>query len=61
MSKKVSRIISAIMIIAAVIFILYALNHPEAGFPWSIGITYTIYAVYACAVIFLMIAPFKKK
>jgi hypothetical protein len=34
------------MLVFAAGFVVYALNNPQAGFPWSNGITYTIYLVY---------------
>ena len=42
MTKKISRIISAVMFAAAVMFFLYALNHPEGSFPWGNEITYIL-------------------
>lgn len=60
MNKKYSRIIAAIMLIVAVVFICIALNNPQASFPWSNTVTYILYGVYAAAMIVLFIAPFKK-
>ena len=60
MSKKVSRIIGAVMLAAAVIFVIIALTHPEMSFPFSNAVTYCIYAVYAALTVLLLIAPFKK-
>lgn len=61
MSKKVSRIIGSIMLAAAVIFVAAALGHPEMSFPWSNSVTYSLYAIYLAVMIFLLIAPFKKR
>ena len=61
MTKKISRIISAVMLAAAVLFFLYVLNHPEGGFPWGNEITYTLYAVYLLVMVVLAVAPFERK
>jgi ABC-type transport system involved in cytochrome c biogenesis permease subunit len=61
MTKKISRIAAAAMLLLAAAFLCFAFNHPEASFPWSNTITFILYAVYAIAVIILFIAPFKKK
>ena len=34
MKKSISRIIGVIMLIVAIVFIMFALNHPEKSFPW---------------------------
>lgn len=61
MSKKVSRIAAGIMCVIAVGFFLYAINHPEVGFPWSNMVTYVIYIIYLLVMILLFIAPFGRK
>ena len=61
MAKKLSRIIATIMLVLAVVFWWYALNHPEGSFPWSNTVTFSLYGVYIVAMIILYIAPFKKK
>ena len=33
MKKSISRIIGVIMLIVAIVFIMFALNHPEKSFP----------------------------
>ena len=35
MKKRISRIIGLTMLIIAIVFIMFALNHPEKSFPWS--------------------------
>ena len=60
MAKKTSRIIGMIMLIVAIAFVVFALKHPEASFPWSNTVTYAIYAVYLIVVAILLVAPFKK-
>ena len=59
--KKTCRIIASVMLLVAIGFIVFALNHPESTFPWSNTITYTIYGIYALVTILLFIAPFKGK
>ena len=59
--KKTCRIIAGVMLVSAIGFIAFALNHPESSFPWSNTVTYTIYGLYALVMIVLFIAPFKGK
>lgn len=60
MTKKYSRIIAAIMLVIAIVFIFIALNNPQASFPWSNAITYILYGIYVVIMVVLFIAPFKK-
>lgn len=39
MKKRISRILGLIMLIIAIAFIVFALNHPEMSFPWNNTIT----------------------
>ena len=59
--KKISRIIATIMLVIALGFIVYAINHPELSWPWSNAVTFTIYGIYLLIMIILFIAPFKNK
>ena len=59
--KKTSRIAAGIMLMVAIGFFIYAINHPEGAFPWSNTMTYTIYGVYLLVMIVLFIAPFADK
>ena len=61
MTKKTSRIIATVMLILAAAFLLYAFNHPEASWPWSNMVTFTLYGVYVVVMAILFIAPFRKK
>ena len=61
MKKSTSRVIAALMLIAAVGFLLFAFAHPEWSFPWSNSITYFLYVFYVLLTAVLFIAPFKKK
>lgn len=58
--KKMFRSIAWVMLIAAVIFLVYAVTHPTASFPWSNAITYAFYAVYILVMLVLFVAPGKK-
>jgi len=45
-AKKTLLLSWALMLILAVGFILYAANHPEGNFPWSLSTTHMIYKIY---------------
>lgn len=60
MTKKASRVLAVLLLLLALGFTGYALCHPEAAFPWSNGVTYGLYALYAAVIAVLFIAPFKK-
>ena len=57
MKKSTSRIIGLLMLIIAVIFIMFALNHPEMSFPWNNTITWLLYGLYFLVTVVLFIAP----
>lgn len=61
MTKKNSRIIGLIMLVVAVIFLVFAMGHPEMSFPWSNTVTYVLYIVYLITMVIFFVAPFKKK
>lgn len=61
MKKKISRIIGLIMVVIAIGFVVFALNHPEMSFSWSNTITWVLYGLYALVTAVLLIAPTKKK
>lgn len=60
MTKKISRIIGSIMLVIAIAFVVFALNHPEMSFPWSNTITWALYGLYAIVTVVLLVAPTKK-
>ena len=61
MKKSTSRIVGLVMLIIAVAFIMYALNHPEKSFPWNNTITWLLYGLYFLVTVVLLIAPKLKK
>ena len=61
MNKSISRIIGLTMLIIAIVFIMFALNHPEKSFPWSNTITWLLYGLYILVTVMLLIAPKTKK
>ena len=61
MKKSISKIIGLTMLIIAIVFIMFALNHPEKSFPWSNTITWLLYGVYFLVTVVLLIAPKIKK
>ena len=61
MKKSISRIIGVIMLIIAIVFIMFALNHPEMSFPWNNTITWLLYGLYVLVTVVLLIAPKMKK
>ena len=61
MRMRKTRITGIIMLIAALVFVVYALGHPEGSFPCSGNVTRTIYAVYVILMILLILSPFGRK
>ena len=61
MKKNTSRIVGLIMLIIAIAFILFALNHPEMSFPWNNTITWLLYGLYFLVTVVLLITPKMKK
>lgn len=57
--KKVLKTIGWVMVAVAALFVAFALGHPEASFPWSNGVTYTIYGLYIIVTLGLLILPRK--
>ena len=61
MKKSASRIVGLVMLIIAVAFIMFAVNHPEMSFPWNNTITWLLYGLYVLVTVVLLIAPKMKK
>lgn len=55
MSKKKYKKIFIICILVLIIFIIYAFNHPEKSLPFNNNITYAIYILYICLIVYLFI------
>ena len=60
MSRK-SFIMGCTFVAIGVLFVLYALNHPESSFPWPNRVTYLGYFVYFCVTVACFIASAKIK
>ena len=54
MKKRISRILGLIMLIIAIAFIEFALNHPEMSFPWNNTITWLLYGLYILVTVMLL-------
>ena len=61
MKKSASRIVGLVMLIIAVAFIMFTVNHPEMSFPWNNTITWLLYGLYVLVTVVLLIAPKMKK
>ena len=61
MKKSTSRIVGLVMLIIAVAFIMFAVNHPEMSFPWNNTITWLLYDLYVLVTVVRLIAPKLKK
>ena len=61
MNKTTSRTIAGIMLIAAICFVWYALNHPESSWLWSNTVSLILYSAYILVMAVLFAAPFRKK
>lgn len=61
MSKKCSRFIAGLMLFLGILFIGFAMTHPESSVKIWNTVLYTINAIYMLVMIILFIAPFGKK
>lgn len=61
LNRRLSRIFGFLLCILAIAFVLYALRHPEASFPFPLPSVYAVYGIYAAITLFLLVAPFKGK
>lgn len=60
MSKKILKMIATAMLVALILFIVFALNHPEKSFPWHNGRTYGGLVVYVSVMTVLFVASLGK-
>lgn len=58
--KKQFFIPACVLIIAAIVFVVFALNHPELSFPWSVQLTHIIYGIYIDVIVLLIVMAFRK-
>ena len=59
--SNILRVVSLVMLIAAILFFGYALGHPEGSFPISRQVTYACYCGYFGAMFGLFAASFLNK
>ena len=59
--EKIFFGVGCLMVVVAIGFMVFALNHPEMSFPWSNNITYVIYVVYLVVTIFMFCISKKTK
>lgn len=45
-----------LLVVGAVWFICYALEHPESSFPWGLEITYLLYMAYIAVTIIIFLS-----
>lgn len=48
-------VIGCLMVVVAICFVAFVLNHPEMSFPWPNSITYAIYVFFLIVTVFLFI------
>jgi len=53
--------IATLLVVAGLIFLAFALTHPEASFKVDIGLLYLFYAMYILLIIFLYLVGIIKK
>jgi len=51
MVTKILLYASAVIFLAATGFVIYTHNNPQASFPWSNTVTFSVYAVYIIVMI----------
>ena len=60
-TKTKSRIAAAILTVLAVVYVVFALNNPQASLPFGTKVTGVLYGLYVGLVVILFIAPFQNK
>lgn len=60
---KILLYIGCLLVLIAIIFVIFALNHPEMSFPWSNSVSFAIYGIYIVVTIcvFVLSVVLKKK
>ncbi len=61
MKRKTSLIIGIVLLVLAIVFIVYALHHPEAAFPWSNRISFLFYGIYFWLLFKFLLVPVLSK
>ena len=62
MSKfKIYLTFGCLLSIIAIVFVLYAVNNPQASFPWNNSVTFAIYGAYGIIISLIWGLVFKHK
>ena len=61
MKNNISRMIGLLMAVIAIVFVIFALNHPEMSFPWNNTVTWILYILYMIVTVGLLIMPAQRK
>lgn len=59
--KKIFLGIGLVMLLVAVIFVLYCLNHPTFSWTFDLSIVYTMYISYLIIMVLMFILSFIKR
>ncbi len=57
MRKQHCRLLGLVLLGLALIFVGVAVTHPEFSFPWSNGVTYSLYGLYVLVMVLCFAAP----
>ncbi len=61
MKRKTSLIIGIVLLVLAIVFLVYALHHPKAAFPWSNRISFLFYGIYFWLLFKFLLVPLLSK
>lgn len=59
--SKSFLVVGMLMMVFAIAFVFFALNHPEMSFLWSNKIIYSVYTAYFFIAVVMFILYMKKK
>lgn len=60
MKSKIFLIMGIVLTIIMIVFVIFALQHPEMSFRWGNTITYLFYLVYIVVTITMYVLYFKR-
>ena len=58
---RLYTLLAAGLILAALGFLAYALNHPEASFPWSNQVSFSLYGLYGIVTLTVCAAAWRTR